>query len=232
MKIKSSFKDYYDHVAHKYGGGDPNVVYVRHRLKPLVDLGVLKYDEGIPFDFKVKRDLHLIEATKSYLNTEYQDYKFKYLVIAAKWYLLVSRSTEEKFHVLSKEKHQKLVETLTKRKRWSQQRDFGYYVGCEDPQLIDLSRLVNTPVFIIAGYERFWKLKKVLMKVEGNIPILADLGIAAIYPAEQIYQDLAYFVGNKIHESPDANPPVSVSNKDKILQFGFDLKTSFRHPVK
>ena len=34
MVIKSPFKDYYDFVGNRYGGGDPRIVYERVRLSP------------------------------------------------------------------------------------------------------------------------------------------------------------------------------------------------------
>jgi len=33
MKIISPFKDYYDWIAGKYGGGDPRMVYTRNCIK-------------------------------------------------------------------------------------------------------------------------------------------------------------------------------------------------------
>ena len=32
MKIISKFKDYYDFIGRKYGGGDPKVVYKRREI--------------------------------------------------------------------------------------------------------------------------------------------------------------------------------------------------------
>ena len=43
-----------------------------------------------------------------------------------------------------------------------------------------------------------------------------------------MYQEISYFIGNTMNESPDIKPPVEISNKDKISKAGFDLKNSFR----
>jgi kynurenine formamidase len=58
--------------------------------------------------------------------------------------------------------------------------------------------------------------------------VLADLGLPRIYDAQQLYQDLSYFLGNQMHENPDTKPPVNISDKDRIAQHGFDQQ-SFRH---
>jgi len=43
MKIISKYKDYYDYVAHQYGGGDEKIVYVRNGID--IDNGVVYIDE-------------------------------------------------------------------------------------------------------------------------------------------------------------------------------------------
>jgi hypothetical protein len=66
-------------------------------------------------------------------------------------------------------------------------------------------------------------------KASGRLPRLGELGFAAIFSAEQAYQNLSYFVGNYLRDSADLNPPAAVSDRDRIVQHGFDLKKSFRH---
>lgn len=235
IRIKSKFKDYYDHVAYRYGGGDPKVVYNRNRLKPLVDTGWMKYDGGIDLEAQLNRSMSILtpNGTRFYQD-KLSNYAFKYLCIVGKWYLLVKAIWEDEFSVLDKNKHKDIIEVLIpKRPRFGQEeRTFDYYVGCEDSEVIEMSRTLNTPVFCVEGYSWIWKEKKHLLRVEGAIPILGNLGIPAIYSAEQIYQDIAYFIGNKIHKSPDLEVPVQVGNADKIKQAGFDLKTSFRPKMK
>jgi hypothetical protein len=40
------------------------------------------------------------------------------------------------------------------------------------------------------------------------------------------------FIQNVLRKNPDTIPPVEVKNENKILSAGFDLKTSFRNPIK
>jgi hypothetical protein len=155
----------------------------------------------------------------------------KYLVIAGKWYMLVKPDGGE-YTVLNEERHPKFVKSLTKKTYFDEKRDVSYYVGYEDPQLIEISRKIGAPVFIIEGYNWDYKTRETNLRIAGNVPILSDLGIPAIYPAEQIYQDIAYFLGNKMHPSPDLAPPVEIADKDRIVQHGFDLKHSFRPKMK
>ena len=62
-----------------------------------------------------------------------------------------------------------------------------------------------------------------------KVPILSELGIPNIIPAEKIFQELSYFIGNIMKESPDIAPPVEIENDLRIEGHGFDLKQSFRH---
>jgi hypothetical protein len=161
-------------------------------------------------------------------------FEYKLLVIAGKLYLLVATGElderlRRRYEVLDREKHKGQVEILTGETRQGEVYDYTYYVGYTDSQLIELSRLVGAPVFVIDGYRWDWKSKKMILAVDAEIPILAELGLPAIYKAEQLYQDLSYFMGNLMQPSPDLQPPVEVGDKDRIVQHGFDLKRSFRH---
>ena len=88
----------------------------------------------------------------------------------------------------------------------------------ESHLLLKVSRELQQPAFIIRGREL----------IEGKLPRLGELGFAALFSAEQMYQNLSYFVGNYLRESADLKPPVTISDRDRILQHGFDLKKSFR----
>jgi len=87
------------------------------------------------------------------------------------------------------------------------------------------------PVLIFAGTDQVRKGNtwQHIAKIERKIPVLADYKFGAVREATQLYQDLSYFMGNTIHPSPDLAPPVQVSDKDRIVQHGFDLRQSFRH---
>lgn len=222
MKIVSQFKDYYDHQAHLYGGGDPKIVYLRNRLKPLVQLGSMHYvEEMLYVDYPVKRDLRVLQTGLARDSIE-----CKYLCVAGKYFLCMGNHELE---VLDPIKHPIQFGHLTRKRYFSQVQTYETLVGVEDPDLVGLSRAVGAPVFVIEGYIYDWRTKKTRLTIRTEVPILGDLGLPAIYPAEQLYQDLSYFIGNKMKDSPDLQPPTVLSDKDRIVQHGFDLKKSFRH---
>lgn len=57
------------------------------------------------------------------------------------------------------------------------------------------------------------------------------IGLLSLYRSEQLYKSLYNFF-IECNENMDLEPPVEVGNTSKINKYGFDTKTSFRHPVK
>jgi hypothetical protein len=110
------------------------------------------------------------------------------------------------------------------------------FLGHQSDGAITIARAVNAPAFTIAGSGAKWEGGRWVddhVSVERIIPNLGSLGFASLVPAERMYQELALFVGNVLSESPDVRPPAEVSDKERLVQKGFDLKTSFRgKPVK
>jgi hypothetical protein len=103
---------------------------------------------------------------------------------------------------------------------------------CKDA-LIPIHNIINQPIFVVEFYGR-QDLDFGDFTYDGGViryyaPVLSELGFPSIYPAEQLYQDISYFIGNEMKPSPDIKPPVEISNDNKIEGHGFDLKQSFRH---
>jgi len=230
MRIKSKFKDYYDYIANMYGGGDPKIVYARDRINQLHDTGYMQYDLGfyVP-DFPKIREL---PVTRHY--RDYDGWSFKWCVIAGKYYLLVGNTGIGGWTLFTKD-HSTAPMVLRKRYHLLSDEFVNpeeYFAPKEaSPELIELSRIVNAPVFVIRGVQWMWKEKKYSLCVNSNIPILNDLGFASVIPAEIMYQDISYFLGNIINPSPDMmpEPDPAMTDKERVLSHGFDLKTSFRH---
>jgi hypothetical protein len=220
MKILSSFKDYYDFIAHRYGGGDPRIVYVRDRIAPREEWGESTLKVEIP-----KCPLY---DPRSWTDSD-ADYSLAYLVVCGKAYLLSRQNTDVWPDNVNSWKLRD-PETVKNPRRYFQ-RDFGVEFGKENPILIDLSQRINAPVFVITAITHKWRTELDVVHIAGQCPILKELGIPSKIPAAQMYQELASFMGNTIKPSPDTAPPVEVSNRDKILAAGFDLKQSFRHRV-
>ena len=212
MKIHSSFKDYYDHIGNMYGGGDPNVLYLRKPFDP----------DHIPGN--VMENLR----ESFYTNyTYFNGYKTAWLCVNAHYYLCLGKVFNETYGydwvVFSEKNFPEIWEKVSEEeKRYKgsliyTRRGTGHYCGAFDKDLLKVSRDLKAPVFMITSY---------IMK---NIPKLGEMGFATVKTPEQMYQETAYFVGNLMHESPDLAKPSIMDDKQKIQSHGFDLKQSFRH---
>ena len=225
MKISSKFKDYYDYVANMHGGGDPSIMYMRNRLTPFKFEGGLSYSSDLPIFQEGIRGLPRIQ----YLPAIGGCYDTKWLAVMGKYYLMVSyvnnTMSTNPWRILNPVEHPKLFENLTSKKSFHEMRGSDYWLGSPDDKLLELTRKVGAPVFIF--YALNLQENKVL--VEPEIPILRDLDFQKFFSPEQFYQELAYFMGNTMHVSPDLSPPSKSTDKEKIQQHGFDLKQSFRH---
>lgn len=223
MKILSKFKDFYDHVAHIYGGGDPKIIYKRDRIK-----GATEFEEK---DFSFSIMLHMPEAA---------GYTVRWLSVCGKLFLILKMNYNHKqykyenykeynFHILCPKIHADVYDQIVQPKR----KLFGgqfvttstHFIDREEPKLDELSKLVEQPVFVFTpiGYSRQ------TVRVMNDTINLGMVGFAAYYSPEQTYQNIAHYITNVMRESPDTQPPVNVSDKDLIVAKGFDSKISFRH---
>lgn len=222
MKIQSKFKDYYDHVAHIYGGGDPLNVYER---KPLED-NVYNFDSTVFNGFRLPG------------NWYHLNYSLKYIVIAGKLYTLRADKNEDRNAVGTYGEY-KLFTPENFPKHFEKEKSKGFrkwrldswrreevYIGYEHPALTEIAKAIGQPVYELYRIENSYRTS---VYVNHVIPILADNHIPKIIPAEQMYQDLSYYTVNTMKESPDIRKPNISSDKEKILQHGFDTKQSFRH---
>lgn len=218
MIIKSKFKDYYDYVAHQYGGGDPKCIYSRNRVVNREVFG----------GTSIAGTLELTQ--KNIVSLPYPCYgesvRYKWLAVCGKYYLLVSHTVMDGF---TKPQWKLAVKNYDHEPPLS-----GYFtrrtahdvIGQFSPYLVELSRKINAPVFT---FDKSFRSENVI--IDGELPILATLGFTCVMDAEQLYQEIAYFLSNVIKESPDMSPPSKMTDKEKISQHGFDLKKSFRHRV-
>lgn len=234
MRIISPFKDYYDYVAHAYGRGDPKVTYVRNTL-------------ATP-DLQHQR-IELPPNPCQYRWASKDDpFSGKWLAVAGNLYLLVSwyrMGEPEHWQIadpaVTEPDLWEVVERITDRKYWWGESVYKDQVKHKmDARILELFRTVGQPVFIFNGAMPY-PIESMLtlsdnkgnnwLQVERQIPNLGQLGMAKILPAEQCYQDIAYFVGNMLHENPDQSPRSEMSDKEKIESHGFDKRISFRHRV-
>lgn len=215
MKIISQFKDYYDYVAHQYGGGDPKIVYHRKRFTEPDNFG--SYPDLVFDKLKTVPDRF----------PNYQsDYIYRWLAICGKIYLIFRKAFDFKnreFRLVSENADPDLWKYLIKKSNYSfltQKRTD--WLGFESQRALELSKQLRAPIFTFNSSNS-------ISYIQSEIPILAKYGFASFLSPEQLYQDIAYFMGNTINESPDLMPSSVMSDKERILQHGFDLQQSFRH---
>lgn len=229
MKIQSKHKDYYDYVAHMYGGGDPLHTYVRNNLEKDIFIGE---------KCEVKLNLPNYDAVWNFsqckVTLKKEEAYISIIYFCGRRFIVVSdakaSTTKVSGEIYNKERHGELGgyynSRLSGMKIWQNFDVFRIKTSAindvEDFAALKISREYNIPVFTLSVF-----LNKVY--ISKNIPHLGECGFPAIMSAEQCYQELANFVANRMKDSPDVTPPVVVEDKYKILAAGFDHKQSFRH---
>lgn len=212
MKIISNFKDYYDHKAHVYGGGDPKIVYIRnHKHSVVPDLDIREWEHKCVSVGNL-RNVYMLhyDSRKDFIPD------VRGIVIGDKIFGQIKVSDKSDYRMLQKD------DVFENRWNWSKKHDISIFINHVDSTLIDLCKFINIPVFMFNVYRNS-------IIIDKNCPNLGKLGVASYIPAEQMYQDLSYFIGNKMKDSPDMMKEVVVDDKYKILGHGFDYKSSFRN---
>ena len=245
MKIISKFKDFYDYKVAKYGV-DEKLVYTRktyceYYKKFVIDVYTgsdnriseenfnknlkenFEYSQGINFHkilFIGEKLIHLF-FTENGVYTHFDAKK-----------LDVSKGTYQSYY--SKEI------TFNDERNFEIYTDFGYawdkLFSYDRKKLfssmkIDKSDIIlNEPMLLIEyfgeSYNKNLKYHRSLYKFTYN-PNLSQMGV--YIDEDFIWQNLVEFLSNKRSEK-EISP--EVSNENKILSKGFDLKTSFRPNMK
>ena len=218
MKIISPFKDYYDWVAGKYGGGDPRLVYKRTKIE-----GKNTKDRAW-HDIVSGRWYPLSTINADRYRQGKSMYGFNVLIFCGRQYLVVK--IDGATNIFSEEKHPDLWEILNRTPKGIasllvEHTSIDFYLGKQTQFAENLCKQYDQPVLLIVD--------NLGATVSNRIPVLQDVGFASVMSAEQCYQEISHFLGNVLRESPDTKPPVEINDKYKIIGAGFDTKTSFRH---
>ena len=201
MKIISKHKDYYDYIVGIYGE-DPNLVYDR-RVRNIKRFDVIVDSPRVltPIKFFICGLIY---------NVYY--FREKFYCTAEQIYELNEILHEEDYNY---------VHGNYRNKKPSLE-DLQDYVKCIKT---DINMRLRQPVLVQGGSE--WALK------DGrgfnnyySLPHLETYGAATWYPAQDIYQDIVAFIG-WLKDHPEI--PDKMTNDEKILSHGFDIKKSFRH---
>lgn len=224
MIIKSRFRDYYDHVSHLYGGGDPNVIYLRDRL---VDMkhGLHK---KLEVDFPEKKNLR--KSPYIDMKSAFYGYNFKWLVVTGCYYLILEpmNAIESGYKIFNEKNFPSVWNSYKNRViPFYMRESFDFTDHTPDQTLINLSKKIGQPVFTIPSF--FIPSSPDIIGIDAEIPNLGELGMASVVSPQTMYQDIAYFIGNTIKDSPDMMPPTKMTDLEKVEQHGFDKRVSFRH---
>jgi hypothetical protein len=245
MHIQSRFSDYYDYVEYLYTpeGGDPENTYDRRIKTTSVSVkGSLPlFPQPIRDCFPPTREQ---QKVKSWGNDwTYFPWRFKWCFVAGKLYLTVgeanykvdsrgegSEKNPSKFRLLTA--NHPSMKYLRDGTSFRSKRVDHFFLRPSLNETGDLVAKEVGPVFMIdltRPLEYFHGSGKHLYEVilMDQVPNLGQLGFASVTPAEKMYQDISMYIG-KLKNSPDSQPPAFVSDKDRLVQKGFDLKTSFR----
>lgn len=224
MKIKSTFKDYYDYVANQYGGGDPHTLYLRSKISNVIDRKDLSLQSHLYLDsedFNKELRSHknydlsaLIVAGKIY-TIFYTDYT----PLRKSWKLLTQDNVDECIKYNNHKNQNYFYRKLTKK---IAEKFIAENVIEAFDATVDFCRLIKSPVFLV-DHDYFQT------HLQNQIPCLKDLGFDKFMSAEQLYQNLEYYICNKMRSSPDLAPPVERTDVERIESHGFDKKVSFRH---
>ena len=231
MRIISPFKDYYDHVAYIYGGGDNRHVYQRSIITP-------KKEDFCFFDDIVEETSDKIVLTSSrnnnlgHLPHFYDGGKYLYMLccIAGQQHYLRRHVLEEpEFKLINIKDLKKDDSYLLTRFEHYLLTQFEQQFKQINKDLLSISRDLDAPVFMISSIRSDGR--KFHFYINKKIPTLSNYGFASVISPEQMYQNIEYFISNLINECPDLAPipKPPMTNKEKILSHGFDLKKSFRH---
>ena len=244
MKIISKFKDFYDYKVAKYGV-DEKLVYTRKTYCEYFQV-LIGYISNINIDYRISED-DFNKNLKDDINPIDEKNIHKILFIGEKLIHLFFTENGVYTHFdaknldVSKGKYQSYYSkeiTFNDGRNFEITTDFGWdkLFSYNRKKLfssmrIDKSDIIfNEPMILIEyfgkSYNKNLKYHRPLYKFTYN-PNLSQMGV--YIDADFVWQSLVEFLSNKRSEK-EISP--EVSNENKILSKGFDLKTSFRPNMK
>lgn len=218
MKIISKTKDYYDFVQHVYGS-DNTVIYDRDAEFPtnikFHELGVSELDIPVS-DGSRTGSFHYYSGGVGEIIYN--------VVICGKIYKV--KHTKTCFSYTSNKPDINTYDVLSDyiRKRWDG--EYRYTQGEHIPAFDLISRYIKQPIFM---YERVHRYGKNYVEISDQIPNLTLMGFGKLLEPHLLYQDIEFYISNVINHGVGINPPVVISDKEKVIKHGFDVKQSFRH---
>lgn len=218
MKIKSKFKDYYDYVEHAQGGGDPLCVYLRDYVRP-DERSNGYHPESFEARFQIKADLPSIPNKKELDGGGYARYGG--LFVAGRFFILRQD--------LMPMQERPVYRPERVLKDWHIAGDTweDFEQGTIKDRYKAACLEVGHPVFWFGRDLSNSSWFRYEARIYGHTPKLGPLGMAQFLTAEQVYQEIAFYISNVLKPVEVASPPLS--DVQKVESHGFDKRQSFRH---
>ena len=242
MKIISKFKDFYDYKVAKYGV-DEKLVYTRKTYCEYFQALIGKIN-NINIDYRISED-DFNKNLKDDINPIDEKNIHKILFIGEKLihlfftengvYTHFDIKNENDLRKLNDFQYKKEI-TFKNEKKFSIFSKFGsdwdYLLSYNRKKLItsDIDKddiILNEPMLLIELIGKSKSSRYLYIYKFTYNPVLSKLGV--YIDEDFIWQSLVEFLSNKRSEK-EISP--EVSNENKILSKGFDLKTSFRPNMK
>jgi len=221
MLLLSNFQDYYDYLI-GITGVDPKIIFHRKKLKEI------KFNENLNFnlshyDRKSKDTYYVLSicGKRYFIKSKKEHWDFKW----SDFHLITKKDLADD-NIFTDVRHfiepRYFFHKSIKLKKDKINDLFNKLHGVYDVGLVNISKKINIPIFVIVSNNRN------SITLHENSPKLKDIkGISKILEPKQLFNDISFFIANVLN---DSNPDIiQISNKDKIIKAGFDLKTSFRN---
>ena len=227
MILLSHRKDYYDHLIHQFGR-DEKIIFKRefddYVVNDPVYKKLIRYGKDLtPFsyDYNFKKKTHKLDI--------------KVILFCAIPVYIISCDNGA-FELLGFDRSKnEVIQDLAVTARVNSWRSNimsiysmrGKYTNLMlkqfvfDSDLVALHKLVNSPILEIRHND---KTSEITLSTAPDLKTIT--GFCERMPAEQAYQQIQCFIGQ--HLTKGLEPPIEISDKDKIISHGFDLKSSFR----
>lgn len=229
VKIVSKFRDYYDFISNRYGA-DPTCVYMRGKVPGACAITKdWNHKNAHPFD---QHERKVDEATI---------WNVQYIVAGESVFpVLEVRSKSDDpdvsalqgdnciYRLLDKETFEHIVGN--KRRHYDKKITWDNLLSSfETPSFKKAIKAITikagVPVF------RVTMCNASDCRIEELTPILKDFGIPSACAPEVMWQGIYTTMTSVLRHDPDKAVPVKLANDARVEKAGFDLKTSFRHPV-
>lgn len=235
MRIVSKFKDYYDN-AQDYTDQDESLVYPRNTVvverglrdrtwpSPINEVeGFIRYSASLDNRYQAKFDLLIVKegfcvifCGKMYPMVVVEVHEKRpllYSPVVSHRECFYSMDALDKFMAKQSDKNQecyKVTRPYLEKK---------YFIKLESKKIEDWCVRHKIPIALLSDPWSVTLSSTCLLH-----PKLSDYNFQRVFSAPQAFQEISMFLGNIA--APD-NVPVTVSDKDRIQQHGFD-KWSFR----